>query len=423
MPSLGFPADASPVSMPASLTAGANLRAAYQKGLLAWLKTPEEKAGQAGLEGMLLALNAQCAALPPGNAAIFVAASVLLVAIRNRQLAPLPEYRRLAAKVEQAFKKDAPDAALLAALEAPLRQMVATPAVQSDNAAHPRDPLDAALEATHAILPLVAHPHEPRFSTTQRALWDNAVEAMSLAWAGCRIAPDKADWSPLRRALFNLLDGALALAHPAPLQLAEALAAATDTLETTPPTARLLTTLDAVLELLQEKDFLEHDALATRVEQLVTRLERRDEGPRSRPLDTLFVREAEEEIQQMRHAQSAVPPDRAALAQAARHLRQLAEPLDLAPLAWATYRFAQIVSTLDPLWLDRTPGYDILQGWIDCVERWIRAIDAGHASASSTPPVELAHWQVRLQAGDKSPENEATPQNTETGVLPLISED
>jgi hypothetical protein len=403
------------------------LRATYQKGLLAWLKTPEEAAGQAGLESMLQALKAQCAAVTLDKAANFVAAAALLGAIRDQRLTLLPEYRRLATKVEQAFKKDAPDATLLAALEAPLRQLV-TPAVATVEApAHSRDPLAATLEATQSILPLVARPREPRFSTTQRALWDNAVEAMGLAWANCRAAPDEVDWSPLRQSLFKLLDGALVLAHAAPLHLAEALAVATDTLETTPPTARLLTTLDAVLELLQEKDFLEHDALTARVEQLIVRLERRDEGVRSRPLDTLFVREAQEEIGQMRRAQSAVPPDRAAIAQSARHLRQLAEPLDLAPLVWATFRFAQIVPILDPLWLDHTPGYDILQGWIDCMERWIHAIDAGHASASSTPPVELAHWQARLQAGDKLPENESAPgpapENAETGVLPAASAD
>jgi hypothetical protein len=401
------------------------LRVAYQKGLLAWLKTPEAAAGQRGLEDMLLALKARCAVPASGNAAVFVAASALLGAIRDRRLVPLPEYRRLAARVEQAFKKDTPDAsdaALLAALEAPLRPFAASAADAS--APSPRNPLAATLEATHAILPLVARPREPRFSTARRALWDNAVEALGLAWAACRAAPDEADWPRLRRALFKLLEGALALAHAAPLRLAEALAAATDTLETAPPTARLLTTLDAALELLREKDFLEHDALSARVEQLAARLERRDEGPRSRPLDALFVREAEEEIQQMRHAQSVVPPDRAALAQAARHLRQLAEPLDLAPLAWAAFRFAQIAPSLDPLWLDRAPGYDILQGWIDCMERWICAIGAGRASAFSTPPVELAHWQARLQAGDRSTKAHLPPPNAEPdGVLPAASAD
>ncbi|MDR2625347.1 MAG: hypothetical protein LBC37_03365 [Zoogloeaceae bacterium] len=418
MPSPGSPADAPPAVAP--------LRAAYQKGLLAWLKTPEAAAGQKGLEDMLLALKARCAI--PGNAAVFAAAAALLGAIRDKRLVPLPEYRRLAARVEQAFRKDAPtvpDAALLAALEAPLRSLAAVPfATEDAPAPFPRNPLAATLEATHAILPLVARPREPRFSTAQRALWDNAVEALSLAWAACRAAPEKADWSQLRRALFKLLEGALALAHAAPLQLAEALAAATDTLESAPPTPRLLTTLDATLELLREKDFLEHDALNARVEQLVARLERRDEGARSRPLDALFVREAEEEIQQMRHAQSAVPPDRAALAQAARHLRQLAEPLDIAPLAWSAFRFAQIAPSLDPLWLDRTPGYDILQGWIDCMERWIHAIGAGNAAAFSTPPVELAHWQARLQAGDraKAAEADLPPSDAEPGgVLPAAS--
>jgi hypothetical protein len=400
-------------------TAGA--RALYQKGLLAWLKTPEEAAGRAGLESMVQTLKARCASLSPDKAAIFMAAAALLGAIRDRRLAPLPEYRRLAAKVEQAFRKDTEDtldAALLALLEAPLRQLVA-PDTASAEPARPRDPLAATLEAAHAILPLVAQPREPRFSTAQRALWDNAVEALGLAWNNCRAAPETADWSLLRQSLFKLLEGALALAHAAPLRLAEALAVATDTLERTPPTARLLTTLDAVLELLQEKDFLEHEALATRVDQLLARLERRDEGTRSRPLDTLFAREAQEEISQMRFAQSAVPPDRALLAQAAGRLRQLAEPLDLAPLTWAAFRFAQIVPTLDPAWLDDTPGYDILQGWIDCMERWIHAIDAGNAAASGAPPVELAHWQARLQAGDKLPE--AAPK-AESGILPAALE-
>jgi hypothetical protein len=368
-----------------------NPRADYQKGLLAWLKAPQE---QAGLDTMLRALASERARqnVLPEMAACHAAAEALFVAIRDKRLEPLVEYRRLAARVEQALRKDAPDAELRVALQAPLLPFD-PPAQAPTEACFTHNPLAVVLEPTVAVLPLLATPREPRFTMAQRGLWDNAVEALGIAWANCSSAPEHEDWAYFRQGVFRLLEGALALAHPATLQLAEALAAATDDLESTPPSPRLLTTLAACMELLQEQGFLEHEALESRAQQLTTRLERRDEGTRSRHLDALFADEAAEDIEQLRLALEALPPDCATLAQAARRIQRLAEPLDLAPLALAAFRFARNVEHIDPVRLDHPPGRDIVLAWIDCMADWIAAIGNGNLP---TPPAALATWQNRL---------------------------
>jgi hypothetical protein len=388
-----------------------NPRADYQKGLLAWLNAPRERAGLDVMLRALAAWRARQDALPE-MAACCAAAEALLAAIRDKRLEPLVEYRRLAARMEQAFRKDTPDADLRADLQAPLLQFDPPPQ-PSIEAVCARDPLSIALEPTVAVLPLLATPREPRFTMARRRLWDNAVEALGIAWTNCSGTPGQEDWTQFRQGVFRLLEGALALAHPAPLQLAEALAAATDNLDSTPPSPRLLTTLAACVELLQEQGFLEHEALESLAQQLTTRLARRDEGPRSRHLDTLFAREAAEEIEQIRLALEALPPDCAALAQAVRHIQQLAEPLDLAPLALAAFRFAQSVERIDPVCLDHPPGRDIALAWIDCLENWITAIGDGNLPA---PPAALATWQNRIsmvQASETNKDQQSGDQNHE----------
>ncbi|MDR1887862.1 MAG: hypothetical protein LBQ81_00480 [Zoogloeaceae bacterium] len=368
-------------------------RAEYQKGLLAWLKAPEEKAC---LDVMLHALNAQRAQhdAAPETIACFAAAEALLTAIRDQRLEPLVPYRRLAARVEQALRKGTPDRTLRADLQAPLLQF--DPPLQAPiEPLQARDPLSAALAPTAAVLPLLATPREPRFTTAQRSLWDNAVEALGLAWTKCSGTTAHEGWAELRQGIFRLLEGALTLGHPAPLQLAEALAAATDDLESASPSPRLLTTLAASMELLQERGFLEHEALESLVRQLATRLERRDEGTRSRHLDILFAHEAREEIERLRLAMEALPPDCKTLQEAARRIQQLADPLDLAPLTLVAFRFAQSVEQIDPARLDHPPGRDIALSWIDALENWITAIGDSNPLA---PPAELAALQTQLSS-------------------------
>lgn len=370
-------------------------RAEFQKGLLAWLKAPQETASlDVMLHALATAQREVTQAGLPEMATCLAAAEALFVAIRDKRLEALVPYRRLAARVEQTLRKGVPDAELLADLQAPLLQFDPPPQAPIE-ALQPRDPLATSLESTAAILPLLSTPREPRFTTAQRSLWDNAVEAMGIAWAKCNGTPTPEGWVQLRQGIFRLLDGALALSHPDPLRLAEALAAATDELESTPPSPRLLTALAASMELLQEQDFLEHDALESLVQQLVTRLERRDEGPRSRHLDSQFADEAEEEIEQLRLALETLPPDCETLADAARRIQQLAEPLDLAPLALVAFRFAQCVERIAPEQLDRSPGRDIALEWIDALESWITAI--GEATPPP-PPTKISGLQTQLSA-------------------------
>jgi hypothetical protein len=387
----------SPNSLADSPSGAESPRAEYQRGLLVWLKAPQETAGIDTMRHALArhAASPDAVANTVANAtACFAAAETLFAAIRDQRLEALVPYRRLAARVEQALRKGTPDAALLADLQAPLLQFDPPPQAPIE-ALQPRDPLTATLEPTSAILPLLSTPREPRFTTAQRSLWDNAVEALGIAWAKCSGAPEHEGWAQLRQGIFRLLEGALALSHPAPLHLAEALAAATDDLESAPPSPRLLTALAASMELLQEQGFLEHEALESLVQQLVTRLERRDEGPRSRHLDTLFAHEAAEEIEQLRLALETLPPDCVALAQTARHIQQLADPLDLAPLALVAFRFAQSMERIDPARLDHPPGRDIALDWIAALENWIIAIGDGN---QPVPPAELAELQGRLSS-------------------------
>jgi hypothetical protein len=260
------------------------------------------------------------------------------------------------------------------------------------------DPLTQTLEATSDLLPLLGK-REARFSLTQRAQWDTATEAFALAWEKCQTnfalpntafpaqqdnmpwaqAPLAAPstWTPLRRAIFRLLEGALPLNHPAPLELAEALASATDDLEMRPPTPRLITALAASAELLQEKDFLENEALESLAEQMANRLAHSHEGVRTLAACQTFSREAQEEMTQMRTALECLPPDTEQLACSGHLLQALAETLELSSLAVAAFRFARLMEKLLPASLDREPGRNEALGWIDVMENWLVAIETG----------------------------------------------
>ncbi|WP_303785888.1 hypothetical protein [Azovibrio restrictus] len=370
MPSPNLPAE------PASALEA--LRARYQKGLLAWLKAPDSGAG---LLTMCEAL-AECASLDP--CPHWPAAQNLLAAIQRGELPPRVEYRRLAGRVDQALRRAARqesgnDPALLQELQASLAQL-APPPQPPMAALVPRGPLASTLEATAAILPLLAREQEPRFKAAQRRGWDQAVTLLAGAWEQ-RLA----GWQPLRRAVFPLLEGALALQHPAPLRLAEALASATDLLETSPPGPRLLAALCATLELLQEPDFLEHEALEERVAQLVSRLEAGDRDG-SPALEALFVQEAQEVLEHLHLALEAVPPDSATLAAAAAQLRELAEHAERPECSRWAARLEQAFLHLPPEQLDLGPARHHVQTCLASLEAWLHG---GSADARATAGATL----------------------------------
>ncbi|MDR2678215.1 MAG: hypothetical protein LBB51_02105, partial [Zoogloeaceae bacterium] len=309
------------------------------------------------------------------------------------------ENKRLAARADlelkRAFREETmlPDDALLRAL----RQALPQPGEEEISAAtvlpglSREDPLANTLAATVSLLPLFPQAREPRFTKAQRANWDAAVAAVSLAWAARR----EDDWQVLRRAIFRLLEGALLLEHPAPLRLAEAFASALDDAEIRPPAPRRLTAMAATVELIAEAGFLEHEALNERVAQLARRLESEETGARSQTVNAMFAAEAAEEAAEMRHALETMPPDTALLAESAERIRALAEAMDLSPLALAAFRFASTVGRMEPVLLDHPPGRDHAFGWIAALEQWIAAIGD---NARPALPVALVSHHRALQA-------------------------
>ncbi len=361
------------------------LRARYQKGLLAWLQAPESGAG-------LAPMTAALAALPPHP--LWDAALTLLQTIQEGRLPPRVEYRRLAGRVDQALRKASasqpPDATLLPELQAPLAQLDPPPQAPME-ALVPRSPLAPTLAATAAILPLMAQSREPRFSGEQRQAWDGAAPLLLETWAR-----RSADWGPLRRAVFKLLEGALPLGHPAPLRLAEALACATDQLESTPPGPRLLAALSATLELLAEPDFLEHPAMEQRVAQLVPRLEGADDSGPSVTLETLFAQEALECVEHLHQALEAVPPDLEALAQGLAQLREAAEHGERAEIAnWAA-RLDALLPHFLPQQLDYGTGRVLVQQFVASLEEWISSGTAVRQETASAIDLALERLAASL---------------------------
>lgn len=363
------------------------LRTHYQQGLLIWLQTPDSNAG---LIPMMEALGS-VAAMDPSP--LWPWAHTLLATIHSGRLPSRVEYRRLASRVDQSLARQAggepqDDAPLIQELQDTLAQL--DPPIQSPiEALIPRSPLGPTLAATAAILPLMAQIHPPRFEENQRIPWDEATDTLALAWEnyknnhaeGNDLTPETYD--PLRHAVFQILEAALLLEHPAPLKLAESLASITDILENAPPSLPQQAALTACIELMTEPGFLEHDALAERVEQLAKRLENCN-NRRSHTLDQLFAKEAAEDIELMRSALDKVPPDLEALVEGIQHIQQLAEPLDLGCLTLSAFRLAEILTECAPEVLDQNPGRQYTITLIDLLEQWIDAI--GNKSQPDPPP-------------------------------------
>lgn len=339
-------------------------------------------------------------------------AHALLVTIHSGRLPPRVEYRRLASRVDQSLGRQAEgepqdDPTLVQELQDTLAQL--DPPLQTPiEALIPRSPLAPTLAATAAILPLMAQIHPLRFDKTQRAPWDEATRELAGVWNNYNTGDNynTENYASLRHAIFQILEAALLLEHPAPLQLAESLASATDTLETTPPSLHQQAALTACIELIMEPEFLEHHALTERVDQLAKRLEACN-APRSRSLDQLFAKEAGEDIELMRHALDKIPPDLEALTECVRHVQQLAEPLDLGCLSLSAFRLAEILTELTPETLDQHPGRHQTIALIDLLEKWIDAI--GTASLPE-PPADFFYCLEQLTSrmlnqGFKNPAN------------------
>lgn len=194
-----------------------------------------------------------------------------------------------------------------------------------------RAALAPTLAAAAAILPWVK-PKTPRFPPAVAARWQALCSRLAAAWSD-RHGEGLAG---LRPAIFELYAVALELGDGDCLQLAEALASATDSLDTPEGMSdpRLCAALSATLECLAEEQCLEHLAFPERAQHFAARLLRCAAGKgdlqqRSPILDRLFAGEAGECLERIRMGLAALPPDPYAVKLAASDIAHLAEPLEL----------------------------------------------------------------------------------------------
>ena len=192
-----------------------------------------------------------------------------------------------------------------------------------------RAALAPTLEATAAVLPWLSKPRTPRFDTALNERWIAAERRLVQAWAS-RHATCGAD---VRPAIFNLYGIAIETGDSDCLRLGEALASAADRLEDERPSTRLIAALTGTIECLDEPSGLEHDAFAERACHFAERLEtaaRISPGnERSEVIDRLFIDEAQEQLELMRDALTAVPPDAYVLMTESIGLAQHAETVEL----------------------------------------------------------------------------------------------
>ena len=192
-----------------------------------------------------------------------------------------------------------------------------------------RAALAPTLAATAAILPWVSKPRQLRFEAKLNARWVAAGKRLAAAWSDRHGAGAES----IRPAIFSLYAIAIETADGDCLRLGEALASAADRLENESPSPRLIAAITGTIECLNEADGLEHEAFADRAQHFSMRLEAAASAPdnaeRSVVLDRLFVDEAGEQIDLMRDALAALPPDSYALTTEAMKLAQQAELLEL----------------------------------------------------------------------------------------------
>lgn len=200
------------------------------------------------------------------------------------------------------------------------------------------------LEATAAILPLLARPpHPPRFPHKEAEIWRSCWIALQSAW----LDRHGRGFAAIRPAVFALCGAALALKDNDCLALGEALASATDRLDEPEGLAnpRLATAITATIECFSDHGSLENAAFPERARHFSARLGRiaaeRRAPARSPVLDRLFAEEGRECLERMRAATGALPPDAFALKRAASDLARVAEALDLGEIALVSGRLVR----------------------------------------------------------------------------------
>lgn len=212
-----------------------------------------------------------------------------------------------------------------------------------DDLEETRAALAPALEATAAILPWVAQPRPARFDTKLNQRWLDGSQRLYQAWS----ERHGAGGDDIRPAIFNLYAIALETADTDCLRLGEALAGAADRLEDGAPSPRLIAALTGTIECLHEPAGLEHEAFADRARHFAERLENSasslNDTERSPVLDQLFVDEAHEQLELLRDALVALPPDAYALTTEALNLAQHAEMLEIWGVMHLARQFADCV--------------------------------------------------------------------------------
>lgn len=216
--------------------------------------------------------------------------------------------------------------------------------IPEDDLEDSRAALAPTLDATAAILPWVGKPRPARFDAQRNQRWIDGCSRLDQAWSD-RHGPGAED---IRPAVFNLYAIAIETADSDCLRLGEALAGAADRLEDEAPPARLIAALAGTIECLRDPAGLEHDAFAERARHFADRLEAATAtvapAERSVILDRLFVDEAHEQLELLRDALAALPPDAYALSTEALKLAQDAETLEIWGVMHLARQFADAVT-------------------------------------------------------------------------------
>ena len=243
--------------------------------------------------------------------------------------------------------------------------------IPEDDLAESRAALAPTLDATAAILPWVAKPRPARFDAKLNQRWIDGGQRLYDAWQERHTAGDD-----IRPAIFNLYAVALETADSDCLRLGEALASAADRLEDAKPSPRLIAALSSAIECLREPAGLENDAFGERARHFAARLESTaaasDTTERSAVLDQLFVDEAHEQLDLLRDALAALPPDAYVLTTEALKLAQQAETLELWGIMHLARQFAECVGKHGSE-LDSTEARDAL---LEILQALGSAVDA-----------------------------------------------
>ncbi len=247
--------------------------------------------------------------------------------------------------------------------------------IPEDDLEESRAALAPTLDATAALLPWLEKSRPCRFDAKLNERWIAASTRLEQAWAQ-RHGPDADD---VRPAVFNLYTIALETADSDCLRLGEALAGAADRLEEGNPSPRLIAALTATIECLHDPLGLEQDAFAERARHFAERLETttstNDASQRSLVLDRLFVNEAHEQLELLRDALAALPPDAYALTTEALKLAQDAETLEIWGVMHLARQFADSV-TRHANELDSTAAREQLLALLDTLGKTIDAVVA-----------------------------------------------